>query len=309
MKNGYSIYGLNVNSAIPLPGTASETFLDVDLSFSQQPLSLAHVTAHNTQWQTDGTKLLSTIPSLGQALIESPQNITIYANPDLCSEHLLTLVLGSGLAASLYFNQYIPLHGAAISTEKGALLFLGASGRGKSTLTLTAASLGYKVLSDDVISLYRGNEHDRLMVYPSHNRLKAKGDIAEKLGFVPDKRFTTAPGVNKHPCYLPENCIAQQAEPVIAIYLLQPLNDSATHSLNPLSSVTGMQALSRHCYRPSLSLLTRKHQQILKQNLQLAKQVKFSQLLLPNMENCGGVTGYRQWLNDFIMSQIDDCYF
>lgn len=304
MKNCYSVYGLNVISPILLPGTDSDTFHDIELSFSDRPLNLASVTASNKFWQTDGKKLLSTMPLMGQTLIESPDKITLFAKPDLCREHLLTFTLGSGLASSLYLHQQIPLHGAAISTGKGALLFLGASGSGKSTLAIIAASLGYKIFSDDVISLHQADSQSPLTVYPSHNRLKSKDDTAIKLGFLPDLRFTTAPGITKHPCYIPLDCLAQHAEPVAAIYLLQPQQNNCSHSMNPLISGYGVQALSMHSYRRGLATLLQKRQQFFKQSIKLAQQALFYQLKLPDIEQCGGLANYREWCSNFLASQI-----
>lgn len=300
MSNHYSIYGLNITSPIWLPSAKSDTFRNVELSISEAPLFLSNVTDKNSQWQTDGYQLLSTLPNWGQTLIKSPENITVYANPNLCKEHLLTFALGSGLACSLYLNQYLPLHGAAISCGKGAVLFLGASGRGKSTLALAAASAGWKVLTDDVISLHSTQVNNTVKVYPSHTRFKTANDTAVKLGFLPDTRYTTAPDKKKHPCYIDTQLFSQHAEPIKAIYLLQQPNANHNYALQQLAPHFAIDALSKHCYRPGLIKLLKKQQQLFSQSVQLAKQAPLYQLWLPSFDYCGSVAGYQQWLNEFL---------
>ncbi|MCF4009298.1 hypothetical protein [Rheinheimera sp. UJ63] len=300
MSNHYSIYGLNITSPIWLPSANSDTFQNVDLSLSEHPLFLSDVTARNAQWQTNGYQLLSTLPNLGQALIKSPENITIYANPNLCKEHLLTFALGSGLAGSLYLNQFLPLHGASVSTGKGAILFLGASGRGKSTLALAAANAGWKVFTDDVISLHGNQGQSPIKVYPSHRRFKAQCDTAVKLGLLPDTRYTTAPGTEKHPCYIPIQMISQNPEPIKAIYLLQQPNANHNYALQQLAPHFAIDALSKHCYRPGLIKLLKKQQQLFSQSVQLAKQAPLYKLWLPSFNYCGSVAGFQHWLNEFL---------
>ena len=303
LHSHFSIYGLNVSSPIALPDTGSNTFQDVTVSISEQPLRLSRVVASNMQWQYDGRNLLSTVPSLGQALIKGPDNVTIYPAPDLCHEHLLTLTLGSGLASSLFHAQYLPLHGAAVSTGKGALLFLGASGRGKSTIAITAASTGWQVLTDDVISLYASQPQQPIRVYPSHGRFKTQLSTASALDFYVDSRFSTAPGTAKHPCYIPPQYISQQPEPVIAVYFLQQQRTDSQHQLQSITPIWAIEALSKQVYRPGLVSLLNKKPQLLQQHAQLAKQARCYQLTLPGLNYCGGLPGYKQWLNDFIQQQ------
>lgn len=282
----------------------SETYAQAELTISDQPLVLSGITARNAQWQTDGQRLLSNVPKLGQTLIQSPHRITLYPEHELDQEHLLTLALGSGLASSLCLSSTLPLHGTAISTPKGALLFLGASGSGKSTLALTAASAGWKVLTDDVISLHRAEANGPLLVYPSHPRFKADYHNATALGFTGVSQSTTAPGVAKHPCYIPAASFSEQAQHVVAVYFLQQRQGSPAQRCIQLAPLHAVQALSNQCYRPGLVRLLQKRQQLFRQNILLSQQASFYRLWLPTFAAKGDLTGYRHWLSDFLQSQI-----
>lgn len=309
MHQNYSIYGLRVASQLTLADNVTstfancETFARAELTISEHPLVLSGITASNAQWQTDGHQLLGTIPLLGQTLIRSPHNITLYPEPGLCQEHLFTLALGSGLASSLCLSKWLPLHGTAISTPKGALLFLGASGSGKSTLALTAASAGWKVLTDDVISLHRANDRGPLLVYPSHPRFKADYNTAIALGFEPIRGFTTAPGVAKHPCYIPAASFSEQAQPVVAVYFLQQRQAAPAQRCIQLAPMPAVQALSNQCYRPGLIRLLKIRQQLFRQSISLSQQASFYQLWLPKFNEYRDLADYRQWFCDLLHSQ------
>jgi hypothetical protein len=59
-----------------------------------------------------------------------------------------SLLLGPGLPLLLFADEILCLHASAVAQESGAVLFVGDSGRGKSTL---AARLGARRLADDIV--------------------------------------------------------------------------------------------------------------------------------------------------------------
>lgn len=80
----------------------------------------------------------------------------------------------------LYLNQVLPLvlskqgklvfHAGAIETDVGALAFMGASRRGKSTLTASFAGTGFRFLTDDALLLEA--EGGGYCVHPSHASIR-----------------------------------------------------------------------------------------------------------------------------------------
>ena len=303
LRNYSSLYGLKVSSNLALPDTAADTFAEVSLNCSSQPLSLTNIIASQHQWQTDGHCLLGQIPDLRQVLINPTAGIDVTPCPGVAPEHLLTLALGTGLATSLCLSPWLPLHGTAISTGRGALLFLGGSGSGKSTLALTAASAGWRVLTDDVISLHRQQAQGPLLVYPSHRRFKTEVHTAATLGFATVTESTTAPGVAKYPCYIKTDSFSHSAEPVAAIYILQKRDATIGQRCLQLPAMYGVQALSKQCYRPGLIRFLQKRQQLFRQNTLLSAQAHFYQLWLPTFTAGDGLLDYRQWLDDFLQQQ------
>lgn len=85
-----------------------------------------------------------------------------------------------GTIQHLYLNQVLPLalgqqgklvfHASAVQIGAGVVAFMGASGRGKSTLATTFATNGYPFLTDDGLVL---KPHDgRYQVIPSHPSIR-----------------------------------------------------------------------------------------------------------------------------------------
>lgn len=80
----------------------------------------------------------------------------------------------------LYLNQVLPLalskqgklifHAGAIETPAGALVFMGESGRGKSTLTASFATAGFRFLTDDALLLEARD--GGYAVQPSHASIR-----------------------------------------------------------------------------------------------------------------------------------------
>ena len=81
----------------------------------------------------------------------------------------------------LYLNQVIPLalgwagmpvfHASAVSGQEGAIVFVGASGRGKSTLAASFASCGFAFLADDGLVLAQADDGLHAMPGPPSVRL------------------------------------------------------------------------------------------------------------------------------------------
>jgi len=101
----------------------------------------------------------------------------------------------------LYLNQVLPLalsrqgklvlHGSAVEIGEQAVAFIGASGRGKSTLAASFAATGMRFLTDDALVLqWTGDE---LMAVPSHPSIRLWEDSQEALA---SNGFDVAPAVD-----------------------------------------------------------------------------------------------------------------
>ncbi|OAD19039.1 protein containing Signal transduction serine kinase/phosphorylase, HPr(Ser) kinase [Candidatus Thiomargarita nelsonii] len=74
---------------------------------------------------------------------------------------------------AILMPQHYLLHGAAVSWHENALIFAGASGRGKSSLSLALVKHGFKFLSDDVSCLNLSNH--QIEPFPRSLNLRRHG--------------------------------------------------------------------------------------------------------------------------------------
>jgi hypothetical protein len=90
-----------------------------------------------------------------------------------------TYLLGPVLAFILRLRGTVPLHASAVAIDDRGVLFVGEAGAGKSTTAAAFASLGYPVLSDDIVPI--ADSGGRMLAYPSHPRLSVWNDSADML--------------------------------------------------------------------------------------------------------------------------------
>jgi hypothetical protein len=135
----------------------------------------------------------------------------------------------------LFLNQVLPLalsrqfqlvvHAGAVEIpgfdEAFAVGFVGASGRGKSTLTASFATSGHRFLTDDGLQLEKGERG--FLIRPSHASIRLYDDSREAL--MPDDVTTTPP--LDYTCklrLLADEQVAhcKQTRPLRALYFLGP---------------------------------------------------------------------------------------
>lgn len=157
--------------------------------------------------------------------------------------------------ADLHFNQVLPLimgtegdlvlHASAVATPAGAVAFLGATGRGKSTLAAAFARRGSPFITDDGLIL--DADQRGYLVRPRRPILRLRPDSEmEILGGaqLPAKDE----GTKKRIAARPEIPFAKAAVPLAAIYLLTEPGAFESPQIKHLSPPEALTALMSHCF-------------------------------------------------------------
>jgi hypothetical protein len=108
--------------------------------------------------------------SAGAFHIIDGRQIVIDPLPGADVEVLRVILIGRMMAYLLRQRGWLSLHASAVSINDCGMLFLGASGAGKSTVAAAFHSRGHKVISDDV-SPVRASRN-RCIALPSRPRLR-----------------------------------------------------------------------------------------------------------------------------------------
>ena len=186
-NNAYSVYGLRVHAEIACP----------ELPFHPQPDGNPDVTIRLLPSLPSTSESLESgcyevrpgvfrlvVKGVGRYLVEGGSRISIEPLAGSSTEEVRLFLLGSVIGALLYQRGLFPLHGSAVETRWGAMIFVGAQGIGKSTLAAQFYRRGYRLLSDDVCAVTTPREvagSSRVGPFPALcRRLRTSRDLHKR---------------------------------------------------------------------------------------------------------------------------------
>jgi len=241
----YWAYGLRIQANMDcpeLPSVSGETG-NPDVTIRLLPPSAnALESLENGYYEVQPGVFRLAVPGVAQYRVEEGRRIFIAPLPDVPVEKLRLFLLGSAMGALLYQRGLFPLHGSAVETLWGAMIFVGAQGAGKSTLAAQFYRKGYRMLSDDVCAVADMPEGLQILPALAHFRLCA--DAYERLGNSPGVRFD----VDKYVVPMGEGYCPHPA-PLRAIHILVD-HDSSTPEFEVLCGFDRVQRVLENLYRP-----------------------------------------------------------
>lgn len=277
--NYYHAYGLVFQSEIELPElqTCTHHRFDVTVSFSKIKVALDKPEpGKNRFWKASKNRFTISVKNIGCFHVENGDTILIEPHENALDDDLRFVLLGSVMAALLQQRGYLVLHAGAIQTKKGAVLFTGPSGNGKSTLTAALLHLGHTVISDDIVAVDTSGE--RCHVLPAFPRLRLWADAASHLNYDCDHLQTARAGLKKY--IVPIHNFAGEPNPMHKIYVLD-VHNGDTITIDSATPGEKIAALIQNSYRfrflSGLGLVKHHHKQI----TSIARDVDISRLERP----------------------------
>ncbi len=238
----YLIYGLRVHANCDIPDLiALPDWLEVDIKIKFGEISqyLRDEFNNSTIWHIRHESAENESPSLvinrsikssffglrysdGTEFIFNRQCTQVWATwPEgLTLEDTAIYLLGPVLGILLYLRGITCLHASAVEIDGAVVAMVGDSGAGKSTTAAAFAHLGYRVLSDDVVTLNeQGNE---FIVHPAYPYIRLWPSSVELLYGKPDALPLLTPTWDKHCLHLIDrgHKFSTEPLPLDAIYLL-----------------------------------------------------------------------------------------
>jgi hypothetical protein len=196
-------------------------------------------------FQASSDTLLLRIDNVARFLISNGNKIVVESFPDADSDLVRLFLFGSAFGALLFQRGVLPLHGCSIVTPHGAVLCVGHSGYGKSTLAGVFHQRGYPVLSDDVsaVTSVDGIPH----ILPSYPRILLWEDSMAHIGMDNDGLKLAHARENKYQVPV-SSTFTSEPTPLHAIYVINPGTDAAI-TINPLDGFAKIHSLTEHTYR------------------------------------------------------------
>jgi hypothetical protein len=225
-----SIFGFELpNLAISTAIDSNAPELNVRMARSCPPLEKI-VWIHD--WSSDPKKATTTM-SLGRlgdrAVLSFPDAADFILSPcatsieiaptpeasDVTVEHLL---LDQVLPRVLAWKGRLVLHGGAVMVGSEAIMFLGDTGRGKSTLTAKLASQGLQLLSDDGVVV----EHSatRVCVRATYPSLRLLPDSIAHVCDTEQRYSPVAEYTDKQRIFLPPTDANTAPQPLLRLFFL-----------------------------------------------------------------------------------------
>jgi hypothetical protein len=177
---GYCAYGVTYSSPVPLTGfSRTDRPADVKIRRAPAPAQLGGATALGAFWSATRDEVLIDTPAVVRHHIRREGTLTVDRTATYAAND--DLIYGVPIAATLAFAGLSVLHGAGVvpARDRGALLFVGRNGVGKSSLATALALRGGQMLCDNLAAIDAGTDQILLRPGPSVTRLWA--DMAGEL--------------------------------------------------------------------------------------------------------------------------------
>lgn len=248
----YQAFGLSIDSAIDLPeltpGRGAGPSVTISSGIVPESLSpdlQEYPVIPGVLYQSLPDQFLLKIDRVARYLIRNGNEIIFQSAPDADGDVVQLFLTGSAFGALLLQRGLLPLHGSAVATPKGAVLFVGPSGNGKSTIAGAFHQRGYPVLSDDVSAIFTTAEGPQVL--PAYPRLLLWADAVHRLEASKTDLRPAHARQEKYQ-YPIRAGFPAEALPLHAIYVLTPGTCNEL-KLTPLSGFAKLQALIDNTYR------------------------------------------------------------
>lgn len=183
ISNAYLAYGLCMQSDLAFPELSPHPHpaADPDVTIRLLAPALGPIEAlRNGHYEVRPGLFQLAVPEVALYRVEDGKRISIEPCADAAPEKVRLFLLGSAMGALLYQRGLFPLHGSAVETRWGAMIFAGVPAAGKSTLAAHFRLRGYRLLCDDVCAVSATAEG--LKILPAYARFRLCADAYERLG-------------------------------------------------------------------------------------------------------------------------------
>jgi len=246
----YYAYGLGILSEIHFPEfTQRKTNIDLIIRFGETDLPYKNFREFDLGKLTTARVIFNKIflfwNNILVCSISDGNNIVVNPHTGLEENFLRLFILGYALAILLHQRGMLVLHANAVNMFDGAVVFLGTRGKGKSTTSLTLHKNGYKLLSDDVLSINVTNDFP--IAYPSFPRIKLWPEVIRNLNENPELMPKISSNTEKRSYYVFKD-FSNNPLPLKAIYIIERDNITKIENLSPQKGLIEL-IKSSYCYR------------------------------------------------------------
>lgn len=166
----YSLFGMVIQSEIELPElTICEGQADVTITLGETPQHFDEPLQKTPWYEVSYEKYLLKVNGVADYYVANGKTIVINQQKMATDESVRLFLMESVIPILLQQRGFLALHGAVVNIHNKAVILLGLSQTGKSTLAYTFYNRGYQVLSDEICAINLTN--NKAVIYPGIPRL------------------------------------------------------------------------------------------------------------------------------------------
>lgn len=258
-----------------MPGFSGEPDVDVRLGFA--PERLRDPVLSGVFYQGTSDRFLLNFDGVARYLVSKGREVVVEVAPGAEPAMVRLLLLGAAFGSLLNQRRILTLHASAIGTPKGAVVFAGCSGIGKSTLAASFNKRGYPVLADEVCALSTG---DFPRVLPGNPFLMLWADAVEKLNISHTGLRRARSALEKYVVPLGSGFVSE-AVSLHRVYLIEATVSDAFR-LGPVCGLAKIRTIQTACYKPWFVKGTDFEKQHARQITEIARQTQVSIISRPS---------------------------
>ena len=196
----------------------------------------------------EGEALRFAVPEVGTWRISGGRLIEVEPFGEPTAVELRLFTLGSAWGTLGYQRGWAMLHGSAVLGPKGAVLFCGPQGAGKSTMAAALAVRGLPLVSDDLSRVVPGRADRGTLIYPSSTRHKLWTEAIDTLELGGSALVQDYFRAEKFHLETRHVIVLDQPVPLVAVYALEFGERLASERLSGSGAATAV--LKETIYRP-----------------------------------------------------------
>ena len=194
----YIVFGITIASEFEFPELVTGSGVpDVVVRRGAVPECLPGSTSGGVRFEAKRDSFLLCVEGIARFWACAGREVVIDTAPVASEPQIRTLFLGLVLTAVLHQRGVLVLHASGVVGSRGAMLFAGHSGDGKSTLLAALASRGYEPLGDDA-AVVTQEATGRLLAHPGFPQVRLWADAAARLGHSLDDLCRILPSEDKY---------------------------------------------------------------------------------------------------------------
>lgn len=279
----YAAHGLHFASELRCPEwqrcDPDATALDVTIRFGKAPETLEAARGCGVLYAARPNHYLLTLQNVARYHVHGGNEIVIEAMPNSSEEDIRLFLSGAPLGALLYQRGILTFHGSAVETDWGGVVFVGASGVGKSTLAAAMKRRGYCVLADELCAV-RFDQEGVPHLFPGERQIRLWRDVIEKMDVNIGAVSSLRPGIEKYALDASNRQAAGRPVPLRHLYVLTVTNRD-TLRIETFSGRSKLTILYNQLYACELLKALAVEKAMIKGLARLASQIEVSNVIRP----------------------------